>query len=197
MDNVCLLFWIRRLNIKILFFLCLRLNVFTAAPRILHYTVHLYFYAHLKFFFPGCFNLINSTLGLVYFSCCEGFLSPCKWAASVSSRICWVPQLQVTLAPRRRQNASNTLKVNLEKGCASSALNPGHWGFSRVLCYLKLTLTGRESGPKNAPLSFIPSHYIPESRGKLQAELTLTAVCVSPVIVTALCVSVCLKLPRI
>ncbi len=35
-------------------------------------------------------------------------------------------------------------KTQPSKGCVSSALIPGHWGISRVLCHLKLTLSERE-----------------------------------------------------
>lgn len=79
------------------------------------------------------------------------------------------PGLQVCCPASSQRTAkdSNTPKHNLQKDCLSSALIPGHWRISRVLCHLKLTLRNRDTREREwavkHTLSFIPSHYIPES----------------------------------
>lgn len=66
------------------------------------------------------------------------------------------------------------------KGCVSSALIPEHWGISSVLCHPKLTVRARKTGGRarewavKHTLSFIPSHYIPESQRKVLSSLTQT-----------------------
>lgn len=69
-------------------------------------------------------------------------------------RICWAqPYIRAYsipatgVLPRQLPEDSRHFKhtkTQPSKRCVSSALIPGHWGISRVLCHLKLTLRERE-----------------------------------------------------
>lgn len=111
-----------------------------------------------------------------------------NWAAGElpGYRICWVQAciraysnpatgLLVHRLPGDNRHFRHT-KTQPWNSCVSSALIPGHWGFSRELCYLKPDWERVSRKTHSVIHTF--SLYT-ESQGKLEAELrTFPTVCV-------------------